>query len=47
MSWLAHSIETYLWQVGLVVGFVFAALVWVGMALWDGVRNAVRRLFGG
>lgn len=36
----------YFWGILLVLGFIFAAIVWVGMATWDTLRGLFRRISG-
>ncbi|GEM_PF-4018075 len=41
-----HQLMAYIWAVLAVVGVLLGALLWVVMAVWDGIRGAFRRLSG-
>lgn len=46
MQTLWHAIMSYVWGILAVVGIIFAAILWVGMAVWDGARGVFQRLTG-
>ena len=37
MTYLWHDLLTYVWAILLVVGAILGAIVWIGMAVWDGL----------
>lgn len=46
MNTLIHDLFGFVWGILLIVGFVFGALVWIGMAIWDNARALFRRVSG-
>jgi len=46
MTYLWHQLMNSVWTVLLVLGFIFGAIVWVLLAVGDGIRGLLRRLFG-
>jgi hypothetical protein len=46
MSYLWHAVMSYAWAVLVGLGIVIGGILWVGMAIWDAVRRAFRRLDG-
>jgi threonine/homoserine/homoserine lactone efflux protein len=46
MNTLIHDLSGFVWGIMLILGFVFGALVWIGMAIWDNARALIRRLTG-
>ena len=46
MSTLWHTLTGFVWAIFAVIGFILAGILWVGMAMWDGIRRFFRRLSG-
>lgn len=46
MSILWHTLSGFVWAIFAFIGFILAAILWVGMAMWDGIRRLFRRLSG-
>ena len=46
MSFLWHSLMSYVWGVLFVLGVLVGAVLWLGMAAWDSIRRVFGRLSG-
>ena len=46
MSYLWHTLMSYIWGVLFVLGVIVGGILWLGMAVWDGVRRLFRRIGG-
>jgi hypothetical protein len=43
---LIHTLMSYIWGVLAVVGVIVGAFIWLGMAIWDGIKGIFRRIGG-
>lgn len=46
MNTLIHTLMGYIWRVLAVVGVIVGAFIWLGMAIWDGIKGIFRRIGG-